>query len=139
MEFQVGIYWLVNYEDELWPGQITKITSSSLIHVKCYKKATAPASSTCRRPKKTWWARLPYYGLKAQNEHTRCTCWIHQKSCCTNSWTIPCLGIAFSWTILFFSLGAFLEGFSLFQRHFSWGSSWWLLNQKSTNLYWFHV
>ena len=52
MEFQVGIYWLVNYEEELWPGQITKITSSSLIHVKCYKKATAPVSSTWRQPKK---------------------------------------------------------------------------------------
>ena len=53
VEFQVGIYWLVNYEEELWPGQITKITSSSLIHVKCYKKATAPVSSTWRQPKKT--------------------------------------------------------------------------------------
>ena len=53
VEFQVGNYCLVNYEEELWPGQITKIISSSLIHVKCYEKATAPAGSTWRWPKKT--------------------------------------------------------------------------------------
>ena len=53
VEFQVDNYCLVNYEEKLWPGQITKIISSSLIQVKCYKKATAPAGSTYRWPKKT--------------------------------------------------------------------------------------
>ena len=52
-EFQVGNYCLVNYEEELWPGQITKIIPSSLICVKCYKKATPPAGSIWRWPRKT--------------------------------------------------------------------------------------
>ena len=39
VEFQVGNYCLVNYEEELWHSQITKIISSSLIRVKCYDKA----------------------------------------------------------------------------------------------------
>ena len=53
VEFQVGNYCLVNYEDELWPSQITKIVSSSLIRAKCYEKATALAGSTWRWAKKT--------------------------------------------------------------------------------------
>ena len=52
VEFQVGNYYLVNYEEELWPNQIIKMISSNLIHVKCYEKATAPAGSTWRWPKK---------------------------------------------------------------------------------------
>ena len=83
--------------------------------------------------KENWWARLPYYRYKAQNQHTRRCNWIHQKSFCMDSWTRPYLRIAFSWTILFFSLGVFLTGLSLFQRHLSWGSSWWLLEQKLTS------
>ena len=35
VEFQVGNYCLVNYKEELWPSQIMKIISSSLICVKC--------------------------------------------------------------------------------------------------------
>ena len=46
VELQVGNYCLVNYEEELWPSQITRIISSSLIRVKCYEKATAPVGFT---------------------------------------------------------------------------------------------
>ena len=53
VETQVGNYCLVNYEEELWPGQITKIISRSWIRVKYYKKATAHAGFTWRWPKKT--------------------------------------------------------------------------------------
>ena len=53
IEFQVGNYFLVNYEEELWPIQIRKIISSFLICVKWYRKAAAPAGSTWRWPKKT--------------------------------------------------------------------------------------
>ena len=52
VEFQVGNYCVVNYEEELWPGQITKIISSSLIRVKCYEKAV-PAGANWRWLKKT--------------------------------------------------------------------------------------
>ena len=48
VEIQVGNYCLLNYEEELWPGQITKIISRSRIRVKYYKKATAHAGSTWR-------------------------------------------------------------------------------------------
>ena len=52
VKFQVGNYCVVNYEEELWPGQITKIISSSLIRFKCYEKAV-PAGANWRWPKKT--------------------------------------------------------------------------------------
>ena len=51
VEFQVGNYCLVNYEEELCHSQITKIISSSLICVKCYKADKAIKISKQNRDK----------------------------------------------------------------------------------------
>ena len=40
---KIGMYVLVPYEGELWPGQITKLEQDR-VRVKCFQKATAQGS-----------------------------------------------------------------------------------------------
>ena len=43
VSYNVGIYVLVRYEGELWPGQITKVEQDR-VRVKCFQKAAAQGS-----------------------------------------------------------------------------------------------
>lgn len=52
-EYQEGDYCLVQFEGELWPGQITKENSNNTFRIRCYEKAEAPLGSTWRWPKRT--------------------------------------------------------------------------------------
>ena len=78
VEFQVGNYCLVNYKEEFWSGQKTKIISNSVIRVKCYEKVTAPAGSTWRWPKKPDEQDYHIMDIKHKTNTPECT-WIHQK------------------------------------------------------------
>ena len=43
VSYNIGIYVLVRYEGELWPGQITKVEQDR-VRVKCFQKAAAQGS-----------------------------------------------------------------------------------------------
>ena len=46
----VGNYYLVMYEGELWPGQITEVKNGQTVKVKCLQKADALKGSTWKWP-----------------------------------------------------------------------------------------
>ena len=43
LSYKIGMYVLVRYEGELWPGQITKVEQDR-VRVKCFQKAAAQGS-----------------------------------------------------------------------------------------------
>ena len=42
----VGNYYVVIYEGELWPGQLTEVNNEQTMKVKCLWKADTPKGST---------------------------------------------------------------------------------------------
>ena len=96
---------------ELWRG--TLAWSNNENHLKKLDPCQVLQKSYCscrlhlEVTKENSWARLPYCGYKAQNQHTRRCTWIHQKSCCTDSWTRPYLVVTFMDNTFLFIRGVF--------------------------------
>ena len=79
VEFQVGNYCVVNYEEELW--------SNNENHLKQFDpcQVLRESCSCWRQLEVAKENKITILWNKAQHQHTRRCTWIHQKSCCTDS------------------------------------------------------